>query len=170
MQQWIVTECIHIYQEERQGGREREKWVDISLQEKNTFLIRLDRIGISLNFTFKPFFFNMIIMLWCILGFFTKHGLRTLDISTWWWSRIIIDLTPNPTVCREQLAIFHRTQTWHLKCRSSPIVEIWRNLVEMSRVLGSPATWGIQGWVTAGIYILIYTSRLFEEVADNAKM
>ena len=30
--------------------------MDISLQEKNTFLTRLDRIGISLNFTFKPFF------------------------------------------------------------------------------------------------------------------
>ena len=172
MQQWIVTECIHIYQE-RQGGRERESWVDISLQEKNTFFWQ-DWTGLSFHWILHlSLFFNMIIMLWCILCFFTKHGLRTLDISTWWWSRIIIDLTPNPTVCREQLAIFHRTQTWHLKCRSSPIVEIWsstRNLVEMCRVLGSPATWGIQGWVTAGIYILIYTSRLFEEVADNAKM
>ena len=148
MQQWIVTECIHIYQE-RQGGREREKWVDISLQEKITFLTRLafHRI-LHLNF-----FFNMIIMLWCILCFFTKHGLRTLDISTWWWSRIIIDLTPNPTVCREQLAIFHRTQTWHLKCRSSTIVEIveiWssaRNLVETSRVLGARTTWRLKCWV-----------------------
>ena len=96
----------------------------------------------------------MIIMLWCILCFFTKHGLRTLDISTWWWSRIIIDLTPNPTVCREQLAIFHRTQTWHLKCRSSTIVEIveiWssaRNLVETSRVLGARTTWGLKCWVS----------------------
>ena len=48
-----------------------------------------------------------------------------------------------------QLAIFHRTQTWHLKCRSSTIVEIveiveiWRsarNLVETSRVLGAQTT------------------------------
>ena len=115
----------------------------------------------------------MIIMLWGILCFFTKHGPRTLDISTWWWSRIIIDLTPNPTVCREQLAIFHRTQTWHLKCRSSTIVEIveiWssaRNLVETSRVLGARTTWGLKCWVSGGIFIIIKNILIFFSTIYN---
>ena len=66
-----------------------------------------------------------------------------------------------------QLAIFHRTQTWHLKCRSSTIVEIveiWssaRNLVETSRVLGARTTWGLKCWVSGGIFIITKNILIF---------
>ena len=73
-------------------------------------------------------------------SFKTKVDITEIYIGSEMWQI----WTLNSAVCSG--AIFHRAQTWHLKCRSSTIVEIveiWssaRNLVETSRVLGARTT------------------------------